>query len=304
MERVPLVSIVCVTYNHVDYISKALEGCLAQECDFHFELLVGEDESTDGTREICQRLVKDHPDRIRLFLRSRKDVMYIMGRPTGRANLLHLFAEARGKYIAICEGDDYWTDPLKLQKQVDLLEAHPDVAICFHRAHTLKDGVQELFPIPDDVDPTDFRFDDLLRRYNFVNTATTMFRRAILPMPSWNKRSPFGDLVLYMHAGTHGRMVMLPESMAVWRISGQGAWTSLDKEKQDRNMLRFYRVARTYLSPGQKGLLDRKRRMILDGEATARYPADPRLKRVLYEALWLRETWYDLIERWRSFGQA
>jgi glycosyltransferase involved in cell wall biosynthesis len=263
------------------------------------EVIVHDDASTDGSADIIRDFEARYPKVIKAIYQAENQYKLEKGRVT---RIVH--GAARGKYIAVCEGDDYWTDPLKLQKQVDLLEAHPDVAICFHRAHTLKDGVQELFPIPDDVDPTDFRFDDLLRRYNFVNTATTMFRRAILPMPSWNKRSPFGDLVLYMHAGTHGRMVMLPESMAVWRISGQGAWTSLDKEKQDRNMLRFYRVARTYLSPGQKGLLDRKRRMILDGEATARYPADPRLKRVLYEALWLRETWYDLIERWRSFGQA
>ena len=92
------------TYQHAAYIAACLDGVLAQRTDFAVEVLVGEDESTDGTRAICQRYAERHPDRIRLFLRERKDVMHIGGRATGRANLLHLLGEARGTFIALCEG--------------------------------------------------------------------------------------------------------------------------------------------------------------------------------------------------------
>src|SRR5690606_12226069 len=123
-------------------------------------------------REICQRYAAEHPDRIRLFLRNRKDVMYIMGRPTGRANLLHLLGEAKGKYIALCEGDDYWTDPLKLQRQVDFMEAHPDYMACFHRAMLRSGTTEEPFKFPGPVNPLNVRYVDLIRYANFIATAS------------------------------------------------------------------------------------------------------------------------------------
>lgn len=241
MERVPLVSIVCVTYNHVAYISKALESCLAQECDFHFELLVGEDESTDGTREICQRLAKDHPDRIRLFLRSRKDVMYIMGRPTGRANLLHLFAEARGKYIAICEGDDYWTDPLKLQKQVDFLEAHPEYVVAYHDASIVdREGrMLRASKVPDDK-KRDHTAEELQRNETFILMLSIMFRAVPeLVDPIHEHRGiPNGDNFITSILGCYGKGKYLADiSPAVYRQHSGGVWSSQDQASRERMQL-------------------------------------------------------------------
>src|SRR5690606_24131225 len=107
---------------------------------FPFEIILGEDESNDGTREICKQYAAQYPDKIKLFLRSRKDVIYINGNPTGRFNFIENLKACSGKYIALCEGDDYWTDPLKLQKQVDFLENNSDFALCFHMVEVLKDG--------------------------------------------------------------------------------------------------------------------------------------------------------------------
>lgn len=135
----PVVSVCITTYNHKNYISKCLDGVLMQKTSFPFEILLGEDESSDGTREICQIYAAQHPDKIRLFLRSRKDVIYINGRPTGRYNFTQNFKAAKGKYIAICEGDDYWTDETKLQKQFDALENNPDYAMAFHNADICKE---------------------------------------------------------------------------------------------------------------------------------------------------------------------
>ena len=129
----PLVSICCVTYNHVDFIKKTLEGFLMQETNFDYEICIGEDESNDGTRQICQNFAKKNPEQIRLFLRSRKYVTFINGYATGRYNFLETLKECKGKYIALCEGDDFWTDPLKLQKQVEFLIQNNDYIMCYHK---------------------------------------------------------------------------------------------------------------------------------------------------------------------------
>ncbi len=129
----PVVSVVVPTYQHAPFIAECIRSILVQETNFPVEILIGEDESTDGTRGICEQLAAEHPDQIRLFLRSRRDVIYIFGKPTGRANFIGLLREAKGQFIAICEGDDFWTDPHKLQKQVDLLRSDPDCMGSYHQ---------------------------------------------------------------------------------------------------------------------------------------------------------------------------
>ena len=119
MNETPVVSVCVVTYQHKDFIRSCLDGILMQKTNFPFEIILGEDESTDGTREICKAYAEKYPDKIKLFLRSRKDVIYINQHATGRFNFMENLKAARGKYIAFCEGDDYWIDEYKLQKQVD-----------------------------------------------------------------------------------------------------------------------------------------------------------------------------------------
>lgn len=121
----PLLSIVTITYNHEPFIAKTIEGVLMQQVKFPIELIIAEDCSTDGTRAICQQYAEEYPDLIRLIT-SESNVGAI-------ANERRAMLAARGKYIAFCEGDDYWTDSLKLQKQVDFLEENPDYSVCFHR---------------------------------------------------------------------------------------------------------------------------------------------------------------------------
>jgi glycosyltransferase involved in cell wall biosynthesis len=120
----PLVSVCVQTYQHADYIRECLDGILMQKTDFPYEILLGEDASTDGTREICLEYANKYPDRIRLFLHDRGNKIEILGKATGRFNFLYNVFNAHGRYIALCEGDDIWTDVFKLQKQVDFLEAN------------------------------------------------------------------------------------------------------------------------------------------------------------------------------------
>src|SRR5699024_9032968 len=128
----PAVSVLVMTYNQVDYIKDCLRGILMQRTGFAFEILLGDDDSTDGTREICITYANRYPDKIRLFLHHRANNIHAYGQPTAKFNALYNFFEAKGKYIALCEGDDCWIDPLKLQKQVDFLEENEDCSLCYH----------------------------------------------------------------------------------------------------------------------------------------------------------------------------
>lgn len=128
----PKVSVRISTYNHIEFIRDCLDGVLMQETKFPVEILIGEDESSDGTRDICIEYAKENPEKIRLFLHSRKNNIAVNNQATGIFQNTWTYFQARGEYIAECEGDDYWTDPLKLQKQVDFLDYNLDYVICSH----------------------------------------------------------------------------------------------------------------------------------------------------------------------------
>lgn len=128
MMDTPLVSICCLSYNHAQFIGKCLDGFLMQKTDFPVEILVHDDASTDGTEAIVREYEVKYPDKI--FPLYETENKYTHGYK-GKMDIAFNYSRARGKYIAYCEGDDYWTDPLKLQKQVDFLESHPDYSVCF-----------------------------------------------------------------------------------------------------------------------------------------------------------------------------
>ena len=127
-----LVSVSMITYNHEAFIAEAIEGVVMQKTTFPFELVIGEDCSTDNTRAICIEYQKKYPDIIRLRLPEKNQGMML--------NWINNIESGHGKYIALCDGDDYWTDPYKLQKQVDFMEVNPDFALCSHSVYTLMCG--------------------------------------------------------------------------------------------------------------------------------------------------------------------
>jgi len=140
----PLVSICCITYNHEDYISEALDSFLMQETDFPFEVCLGEDDSSDKTRQICLQYAERYPNIIKLFLRKREDVIYINNLPTGRFNLIKTLKECQGEFIALCEGDDYFSHKSKLQKQVDEMKKYPSIKMSFHKSTVLDSDSRNL----------------------------------------------------------------------------------------------------------------------------------------------------------------
>jgi len=279
-EQEPLVSVLVLTYQHVAYIKECLDSILMQHTSFPIEILLGEDDSSDGTREICERYAAQHPDRIRLFLGHRADVLYILGKPTGRRNLLNLLSAAKGRYIALCEGDDYWTDPFKLQKQVDFLEEHSEYSCCFHSVQLLINGDLHAYPIPDEVDKMNITLEDILSKRNFVTTPSVMYRSVFIPFPRFLLKAPYGDMALFTLASKTGKAACLDEDMAVWRQTAKGLWTGLDEQAKLDGKLYMYRSLYPALTKPQRAIVDEKKAELLELFAHSRYPFSPGRKRL------------------------
>jgi glycosyltransferase involved in cell wall biosynthesis len=220
----PLVSVVVPTYRHARFIAKCLDSILMQQCDFEWELIIGEDGSDDGTKEICTRYAEEHPDRIRLMHRDRRDVIHILGRATGRSNVIKLYEEARGKYIAICEGDDLWIEPMKLQRQVDALEARPDAMGCFTNVYNDREGDRVPYFAPGTVSEPPAEVDQLaVLLGQAIPTCSFIFRRAELPsIPPEFYKAPVADTLLFAHVSRHGPLLYLPVLAGVRHVHPGG----------------------------------------------------------------------------------
>jgi glycosyltransferase involved in cell wall biosynthesis len=227
----PVVSVLVTTYEHVRFIRQCLDGILAQETRFPFEVVIGEDESTDGTREICIEYARRYPERVRLFLRSRSLSNYVVDGVTKRLNGTWCRRSARGRYIALCEGDDYWISKEKLQKQVDFLESHADCSMSFHNVLcATEDTAAEPRPAYGSGMAPFYSVVDLLP-YNFIYTASIVYRTASMPnpLPDWYYRMPMGDWPSCLLLARSGRIGYLPEVMSAYRIHTGGVWSRLSR---------------------------------------------------------------------------
>ena len=143
--QAPLVSVIVTAFQHERFITQCIESIVAQQCTFPFEIILGEDDSTDGTRAVCLNLARQYPGHVRLFLRDKANRMKINGKSSGRYNATQCMMAARGTYLAFCDGDDYWTDVNKLQNQIDLILKH-DAAYSFHDVRIFDDEKQLFKP--------------------------------------------------------------------------------------------------------------------------------------------------------------
>ncbi len=249
----PLVSVRTATYQHAPYIRQCLDSILMQECDFPWEFIIGEDGSTDGTREICIEYAERHPDRIRLFLRDRSLSRYREGKREIGFNGKWTCRSARGRYHALCEGDDYWTDPKKLQKQVEVLKQHPDYAMSFHNVLIVSEC--------DSTVPGTAFTGEMKREYfledicyhNMIQTCSVMYRRALLSStpPIWCFRLPMGDWPLWIWLASKGRVAYLSEIMGAYRTHQGGVWSSQPKLAREEKKIHAASVIRRNLRPSR-----------------------------------------------------
>ncbi len=245
----PVVSVTVATYQHSTYIRDCLDGILMQETTFPFEIIVGEDESSDGTREICIEYAKKHPDKIRLFLRDRKlSQYYENGKFVTRFNGIWNRMSARGKYIAWCEGDDYWTDIYKLQKQVDFLEENKNISFCFHNAKIFYCDSGYSVPFNVKLESQRYTTKDILIKGWIVPTASIVMRKECLPspLPSWFYNVSSGDYALELLLTTNGDSYYMNETMSIYRKNALNS-LSLQGNKPLEHLFNLYYLQREFL---------------------------------------------------------
>lgn len=223
-----LVAVWMVTYNQEAYIREAVTSIMAQKTTFNYKLFIGEDYSTDATRSICAELKKEYSDRIELILNRRN-----IGGMKNAINVYKQCLNSSSKYIALCEGDDYWTDTLKLQKQVDFLEQNSDYNICFHEISVLNQETGELEEdtIARKVSETTTILD--LARGNFIHTPSVMLR-CNFKIPRWFVNSSIGDWTLYMLCVNDKKIKKMSDTMAVYRVHKKSSWSSKSQEERIR----------------------------------------------------------------------
>jgi len=226
----PLVSVSIITYQHTAFIAQCLDNVLSQETDFEFEILLGEDNSTDGTKEECINYAKQFPDKIRLFLHTPDRSGFISGMTHAINNFIHNIQQAKGKYIAFCEGDDYWTDPKKLQKQVDFLENNPDYVLCWTRFESLDntsgylrlDNNGNYFSKKNGVD---FDFKVFAKGWH-IGMQTLVFNKNALLKNNHLNNKYYKDVFLISDLLTTGKGYCLNDVTAIYRLHNGGIYSS------------------------------------------------------------------------------
>ncbi|MEB3206528.1 MAG: glycosyltransferase, partial [Vampirovibrionales bacterium] len=215
----PLVSVLVTTYNHGRFIAQTLDSILMQQTTFRVEILVGEDCSTDDTAAIVQTYQARYPDRIRAFISPHNE--------GGHANFSRLLEHAQGQYLAWVEGDDYWIDPKKLEKQVAFLAQHPDVALCFHAVEIIEQGSAETASASKvTISNAGQAPETTMARLclgNYIRTASSMVRRGVVTtLPEWIYPLPLGDWPFFLLHAQTGKIGFLPDVMAAYRSHAQG----------------------------------------------------------------------------------
>jgi glycosyltransferase involved in cell wall biosynthesis len=246
-----LVSIVCTTFNHAAYIEDAIRGFLRQKTTFPYEIIIHDDASTDGTQETIKHYSRDYPNLIKPILQVENQFSKGGFRPAAFAA-----QHATGKYIALCEGDDYWVDEEKLLKQCAVLEKYSDIGLCVHNAHTVgMDGDRSNYTFPSWAE-TEGAIDYaniFTARGQFAPTASMFMRREVITLlPDFFYQAPIGDFFLEVYSGRNG-VYYFPGKMSVYRRGLPGGWSSTtlnDFEKRigfNQSLLRSLRELRVEL---------------------------------------------------------
>lgn len=245
----PLVSVSLITYNHAPYVRQALDSVLMQQTDFPYEICVGEDGSTDGTREICLEYARRYPDKIRLFLRDRANPARQRYRVPYAHNGQATYEACRGKYTAFVEGDDYWTCPTKLAQQAAVLESNPTVTAVAH--YTMRIPEEEPWkahPVPD-VPMRELTVEDLLRARFYIHTSSLLLRRGADGDRELFRRTPCGDVPLLFCQLLRGTGLMLPRVMSVYRLHGGGVFSAQPVLAQSRQTVALWEALQSFVPP-------------------------------------------------------
>jgi glycosyltransferase involved in cell wall biosynthesis len=246
----PPVSILLLTYNQEKYISQAIISVLNQNVNFEYEILIGEDCSTDKTREIVEGFAKNNPEKIKLFL-SKDNIGPLR-------NEKQLIEQSKGKYLAFLEGDDYWTDVLKLQKQYDFMEAHPDYGLVHgdvdHYYENSGKTESRVNKLNGKKIPQGYIFNELLKPDPlFIKTATTFFRKDVIVNHfdynlAVKENWPVTDLALWMDIAYNTKVYYFDEVFATYRLLNESASRTTSPEKKINFLKKLYELKQSYMN--------------------------------------------------------
>jgi glycosyltransferase len=223
----PLVSVIMITYGHEKYIEEAIRGVFLQKTNFPFELIISNDKSPDSTDEIVKNIIKYAPENISVkYIQHPENIGML-------PNFISTLKIATGKYIAVCEGDDYWTDENKLQKQIDFLEKNEDFTLTFHNVF-IRNGET----LRADLDyekrlssKNVYTINDLSKG-NFIHTLSVVFRNMKIEFPEWYYTSFLGDYPIWLWLSKKGKIKYFPEKMGVYR-ENVGVWSGKSQEERE-----------------------------------------------------------------------
>lgn len=223
-----VVSVICNTYNHENYIEQCIKGFLLQETNFKFEVLIHDDASTDKTAEVIRKYEKQYPDLIKPIYEEVNQYSLHVGIT---ANIM--LPKAKGKYFALCEGDDYWTDPKKLQKQVDYMESHPDCTFCIHNAIRVNPQGKTVGEISTVQKSRELSCHELI-----VNSGDFCATNSIMAPMALTKNLPefyskfFLDYITQIFFSSKGKSYCFEEYMSAYRVNTPGSWTLRTKSNK------------------------------------------------------------------------
>ncbi|WP_163444659.1 glycosyltransferase [Flavobacterium columnare] len=226
------VSVCMITYNHEKYIKQAIESILMQKTNFDFELIISNDNSNDTTHKIILDLLEEHIDSKKIkYLHNKKNLGMM-------PNFIQAIQNCKGEYIALCEGDDYWTDPEKLQKQVDFLDTNKNFAICFHPVNI--DYQNEI--IEDNITKKVKNHTSIydLASGNYIHTCSVLYRNNLYnSFPEYFYSTPIGDYFLHLLNAQYGDIYRLEETMGNYRIHDTSYWSSKKQNEREAIWIEF-----------------------------------------------------------------
>lgn len=216
-EKCPLVTIWCTTYNHGPYIRQCLEGFVIQKTQFRFEAIVHDDCSTDETALIIREYAEKYPDIIKPIFETENQ----FSKKDGSLDNI-LLSATRGKYVAICEGDDYWSDPFKLEIQIEFMESHKDYSMCYHNAVVFyENSIKKPYVFCKKNENGDVCLSEIISDW-IIPTASIVVRTSIFPMPDWKNRIYSGDMTMALIAYAKGKIYYINRVMSFYRKSDAG----------------------------------------------------------------------------------
>lgn len=248
------VSVYCLAYNHENYIRDALEGFVSQKTTFRYEVLVHDDASTDGTADIIREYAERYPDIIRPIYQTENQ--YSKGIYVTREVI---WPRMRGRYVAICEGDDYWTDPEKLQLQYETMEQHPECSICSHYVRMINEETGSLkgyfpgrkFGIGEGILDKTVQMDASLNTVFHVTSVflrRTVYDRYMGDTPEYARMMPVGDVPLQLFFAKYGQMYFIDREMSVYREGTSGSWTQRIERQREKAILHHEKMRTALVS--------------------------------------------------------